>query len=274
MKKTVVLMLALAASLAAAPKIVLVAGTPSHPAGEHEFNAGVNVLQILLRQNGVEPVIVRGGWPEDVNVFANASSIVFFMDGGAKHPVIQGDRLGVLQKLMDKGVGMAALHYAVEVPKDKGGPEFLKWIGGYYETGYSTNPHNTAQIHIENPKHPIARGVRDFELRDEWYYKIRFAEPADKRVTPILTTMLPKDAPKKETVAWVREREDKGRGFGFTGAHFHRNWANENFRRVVTNAILWTAKVNVPKNGAKVEIDPADLEKGQDPGKKPRTNPI
>lgn len=272
--KTVALFIALAASLPAASKIVLVAGTPSHPAGEHEFNAGVNVLEKLLEQNGVDAVIVRGGWPEDVKVFDGAKSIVLFMDGGAKHPAVQQDRLSILQKYMDKGVGMACLHYAVEVPKDKGGPEFLKWIGGYYEDKHSTNPHNTARIHIENPKHPISRGVKDFEIRDEWYYKIRFAEPADPRVSPILTTMLPKDAPKKEPVAWIREREDKGRGFGFTGAHFHRNWADENFRRLVTNAILWTAKVNVPKSGAKVVIEAAELEKGQDPGKKPRTNPI
>ncbi|HYZ83743.1 MAG TPA: ThuA domain-containing protein [Bryobacteraceae bacterium] len=274
MMKTVALLLALAASSLAAPKIVLVAGTPSHPAGEHEFNAGVTILAKLLSQNDVEPVIVRGGWPEDVKVFDDAKSIVFYMDGGAKHPVIQEDRLSILQKLMDKGVGIACLHYAVEVPKDKGGPEFLKWIGGYYETGYSTNPHNTALVHLETPNHPISRGVKDFEINDEWYYRIRFAEPADKRVTPILTTMLPKDAPNKEVVAWVREREDKGRGFGFTGAHWHKNWANADFRRLVTNAILWTAKVNVPKNGAKVDIDPVDLEKNLDPGKKPRTKPV
>jgi len=43
-------------------------------------------------------------------------------------------------------------------------------------------------------------------------------------LTPILTTMLPKDAPVVETVGWVIERKDGGRGFGFTGGHFHTNW--------------------------------------------------
>ena len=46
---------------------------------------------------------------------------------------------------------------------------------------------------------------------------------------------------------------DGGRSFGFTGGHFHHNWANENFRRLVTNGILWTAKIEVPTGGAKVE---------------------
>ena len=56
-------------------------------------------------------------------------------------------------------------------------------------------------------------------------------------------------AREKQHLAWVTERIDGGRGFGFTGAHFHKNWADDNFRKVVLNAIAWIAKVDVPKNG-------------------------
>ena len=48
-------------------------------------------------------------------------------------------------------------------------------------------------------------------------------------------------------IAWAYERKDGGRGFGFTGGHFHRNWADENFRKVVVNAILWAAKVDAER---------------------------
>jgi hypothetical protein len=65
-------------------------------------------------------------------------------------------------------------------------------------------------------------------------------------------------------VAWAFDRADGGRSFGFTGAHFHRNWGDENFRRLVVNAILWSAKVDVPADGARVELDPADLKKNLD----------
>ena len=75
-------------------------------------------------------------------------------------------------------------------------------------------------------------------------------------------------------MAWAYERPDGGRGFGFTGGHFHRNWADENFRRVVVNAILWTAKVDVPEGGAKVEFDPADLNKNLDKKGKGEFKPI
>ena len=123
-------------------KIVLVAGRPSHGPGDHEFNAGCKLLAKCLGEvPGIEPVVVTGGWPEDESVFDGARTLVFFMDGGGGHPIIQKDHLETIQKLMDKGVGLVCMHYAVEVPKGKPGDKFLDWIGGYYETGFSTNPH-------------------------------------------------------------------------------------------------------------------------------------
>jgi hypothetical protein len=65
-------------------------------------------------------------------------------------------------------------------------------------------------------------------------------------------------------MGWAYERANGGRAFGFTGGHFHRSWADENFRRVVVNAILWTAKADVPEGGAPVKFDPADLNKNLD----------
>ena len=119
------------------------------------------------------------------------ATLVFFMDGGGGHPMIQGDHLETIQKLMDKGVGLVCLHYAVEVPKGKPGDKFLDWIGGYYETGFSTNPHWTAEFK-SFPEHPITRGVKPFAIRDEWYFNIRF-RPEMKGVTPILVAK-PDDA--------------------------------------------------------------------------------
>jgi type 1 glutamine amidotransferase len=259
-------LLTASACLAASPaKIVLVAGKPSHGPGEHEFHAGTLLLEKCLRQTkGVETLVVKRGWPEDEAVFEGARSIVLYMDGGDKHPLIQGNHLETMGKLMRKGVGLVCLHYAVEVPKDKGGAELLEWIGGYYERPYSQNPINDVAVTEESPKHAISRGWRSFEGRDEWYYRIRF-RPDDKRFTPILTTMLPKNAPNKETIAWAVERADGGRGFGFCGAHFHSNWGIPDFRRMVVNAILWSAKVEIPHAGARCDVTREDLLANLDP---------
>src|SRR3954465_7478672 len=87
-------MLARPALAADTAKIVLIAGRPSHGPGEHEFNAGCKLMAKCLSQvPGVEPVVVTGGWPEDQSVFEGARTLVFFMDGGSGHPMIQRDRL-------------------------------------------------------------------------------------------------------------------------------------------------------------------------------------
>jgi hypothetical protein len=54
---------------------------------------------------------------------------------------------------------------------------------------------------------------------------------------------------KTQTLMWGVERKDGGRGVGFTGGHYHRNWAINDFRKIVLNAIVWVAGVNVPEDG-------------------------
>jgi type 1 glutamine amidotransferase len=254
-------------------KIVLVAGQRSHGPGEHEFFAGCAILMKLLQQTpGVYPVMARDDWPKDPKeTFKDAKAVVFFMDGGDNHPVLQKGHVEEIQKLMDTGVGFVNLHYAVEYPK-KASDRVLSWLGGYYETGYSTNPHWKGDFK-DLPDHPITRGVKPFAIQDEWYYNIRFA-PDMKGVTPILKATPPdntrgtEDAKKhkgrSEITAWAFDRDNGGRSFGFTGAHFHKNWGEENFRRLVVNAILWSAKVDVPTEGAKVDLDAGELNKNLD----------
>jgi type 1 glutamine amidotransferase len=266
-----------------ATRIVLIAGNPSHGPGDHEFNAGCKLLaKCLSRVPGVEPVVVTGGWPKDESVFDGAKALIFFMDGGSGHPMIRGDHLDKLEKLVDKGVGIACLHYAVEVPRGRPGDKFLDWLGGYYETGFSTNPHWKAEI-ASLPKHPITYGVKPFAIGDEWYFNIRF-RPEMKGVTPILVAR-PDDhtrqgvsaAPRgpyrhiveakgrDEVLAWAVERPDGGRGFGFTGGHKHTNWGDPNFRKLVLNAILWTAGMDLPSSGVESQVTPAELKENLDP---------
>ena len=50
---------------------------------------------------------------------------------------------------------------------------------------------------------------------------------------------------------WGLQRPDGGRSVGFTGGHWHRNWAIDDFRKAVLNAIVWVAGMEVPKDGVK-----------------------
>ncbi len=251
--------------LAAKKKIIFIAGACSHGPGEHEHIAGCRLLSAELNKNAgnmVETAVFQG-WPTDTTVLETASSIVLYMDGGEGHLGIK--HLKHLSALMKKGIGLTCLHYAVEVPIEKGGPEFKNWLGGYFETFWSINP--TWQAEFKTlPKNPVTNGVKPFTLYDEWYYHMRFQDNM-KGVIPILTAIPPastldrKDGPhegnefvRKEQgtpqhVAWLTQRADGGRGFGFTGGHYHKNWGDANIRKLVLNGIIWTAKANVPADG-------------------------
>ncbi len=264
-------------------KVVMVAGTPSHGKGEHEFNAGSELLKKCLDANApqVLTVVYHNGWPADATAFDNADAIMLYMDGGGGHPVIQRNRLAEVDHLMKQGVGLICAHYAVEVQKDKGGPEFLRWIGGYFETYWSINPTWDMTHPILAKDHPITRGVKPFEIPDEWYYHMRFPEDM-KGVTPILSAIPPdstrngRDDPhggnpvvragkgNVEVLSWAFERPDGGRGYGFTGGHYHRNWGNDDYRKLMLNAILWVAKAEVPADGVESTVTPEDLKANLD----------
>lgn len=258
-------------------KVVFVAGAPSHAPGEHEHRAGSMLLAKELNENmpGVEAVVHYYGWPEDDAIFEGARAIVIYSDGGLGHPAIR--HLDKIQALTESGVGLVCIHYAVEVPKGVPGQRFLDWIGGYFEAHWSVNPHWLAD-YAALPDHPITRGVAPFELQDEWYYHMRFRDGMEG-VTPILTALPPDssltrpDGPhsgnphvreavargEMQHTAWAATHANGARGFGITGGHFHRSWANDSMRRLVLNAIVWTAGVEVPAGGVSTET-PTDEE--------------
>jgi hypothetical protein len=285
-----VLLAALGGSLAttaAERKLVLLAGRPSHPPGAHEFRAGALLLQqCLAGVSGLTTLVYSNGWPQDPAALEGADAVVIYADGGGGHPGIQGERLQLLDRLARKGVGIGMMHYACEVPKDKGGKEWLEWIGGYYEDRLSCNPMWTPRYE-RFPDHPICRGVEPFGPLDEWYFNIRF-RPDMEGVTSILVARPSdqvRDGPyvwpkgpyahvqankgRDEVMMWAVERPGGGRGFGFTGGHYHANWGDANFRKVILNALLWLAKADVPEHGAQSAVAEDDLKKNLDPkGKK------
>ena len=121
-------------------------------------------------------------------------------------------------------------------------------MGGSYEVGLSQNPINVAKVTPVANGHPITRGCGGYIAEDEWYFDIRL-RPNDANVVPILTGKLPPRDPQDKVLSWAYTRPDGGRGFGFTGGHFHKNWHIESFRKMVLNGIVWTAGIEVPQGG-------------------------
>lgn len=271
-----------AADAPAAGRIVFLAGPDSHGPLAHEHEAGSLLLAQAVRERraDIETINVYGGWPVDESVFDGASAIVMYCDGGKRHLV--NAHLAAFKRLVDAGVGIVSLHYCVEVPKDSpSATAMLDAIGGYFETDWSVNPHWEADFR-RLPQHPVTRGVVPFTLLDEWYFNMRFVTGM-ANVTPILSAVAPahtmqrkngphsgNDAVRRlvaqgvpQVVAWAYERPGGGRGFGYTGGHFHANWDNDNARNLVTNAILWSAGMAPAVTPSGTGGGPANASPGQ-----------
>ena len=148
-------------------KLVLIAGAPSHGPGAHEHRAGSLLLQrCLLGVPDLEVQVHTGGWVADEADLEGVDAIAIYADGGNGRPILVDDRLETLGRLVARGVGIALMHWAVELPSGRGADLIDAWIGGHYEHMFSCNPIWSPRFD-SLPEHPITRGVQPFEIKDE-----------------------------------------------------------------------------------------------------------
>lgn len=248
--------------------MLLVAGDPSHAKGEHEFLDNATLLADTLNDagSGLEARVIEG-FPSP-ETLATADTLFIFSDGLEDH-VARG-HLQDLEQHVAKGGGLGIIHFALEPPDEAMGQFFDHVLGGHFVINHSVNPIWTLKEPILTD-HPIANGVELESVEDEWYYHIRFAH----EVEPILQGHPPLDSlgtdgprsgnpsvrkalheNRPQTLAWVRTTESGTRAFAFTGGHWHFNFGDEHYRRLLLNAILWTAKLEVPNEGVAFEAVP------------------
>ena len=194
--------------------------------------------------------------------FAKADVCVIYSDGWNRSVLKGGDRLKQIERFMNAGKGVLRIHWATgSDPAEKERHRAL--FGGNMESDYSV--HST----LWNQKfalgeHPITFGMKPFELVDECYFFMRWADEKKTGVVDILTakpgpnfqagSVTPKsresmqrDEP--QTIAWAFSRPKGGRAFSYTGGHFHWDWANDQARKMILNAIAWGGGREVPKDG-------------------------
>jgi type 1 glutamine amidotransferase len=277
--RSLLLLLFATSALAAEPAHVLIVVGPSkHPPGTHEVLASAKVIKHCLETMTNVPaakVDLFQEWPKDPALLAAASTIVFTGDSFPPNRFPDPKKnLADLDAMMKRGCGIVCVHYATgllaEDVRPNGEHPLLHWMGGYFAN--RSCPHHVSIARISEsatvspaaPQHPIVRGWKEFTLKDEPYIKNYFSAPGNKaggtgdqpaaNVTVLATSMLPPDAPKAEPVAWCIERADGGRGFGIVMPHFYHNWKVEDLRRFIMNGIVWTAKLEVPKDGVQTTL--------------------
>ena len=253
-------------------KIVLIAGPKDHGGpGAHEYEKDLVLLKKCLETSpdvpgvSAEVYVVRG--PRDAKQFKDAATIVIHSSGDqradethsifpihdkanpeATYSEADSRYAEQLDRAMKRGTGIVVLHYSLIVENPRSRSYLLDWIGGYHRSGLSQVKVDRSEATPVKTAHPILRGVRPWTTDHEYYFN-QYLPESDKRRVPILTTMMPSDNPQRHVIAWAVEREDGGRGFAFTGGHFHENMLLDDYRRMILGAILWTAKIPVPEGG-------------------------
>jgi type 1 glutamine amidotransferase len=252
--------------------IVLVAGEKSHgPVGNgiHDYGWSARLLKVMLDNSNIkDQVRVRvylDNGPADLRTYDRADTIMIVSDGRdgdkfAEAPHLAStERVRYFDRLLKRGCGFMTFHFSTFTP-EKYADQVLDWSGGYFrweEDGKrkwsSAIRTLEGEVQLGTPEHPIARGVKPFRLREEFYYNIRLRK--DGSLKPILVVPALKGRePDGDVVAWAHEREGGGRGFGTTCGHFYDNWKNDSFRKVILNALAWTAHVEVPREGVEARL--------------------
>lgn len=143
--------------------------------------------------------------------------------------------------LLEKGVGLVVWHHALANCQDW--PEFEKIAGGKFwlqagernavKIPASGTGGGKVKLHIEDAQHPITKGLADFELQDETYNRQTFCDGIHLLVST--------DHPSSDkSIAWVHQY-GPARVFGCQSGHDAKVWNDETFRRLLGQAIRWTA---------------------------------
>ncbi|WP_197442710.1 ThuA domain-containing protein [Lignipirellula cremea] len=240
-------------------KVLFVGKQPDHPYGSHMYLHTCGMLaECLTHTAGVETV-VSDGWPKDPKTLQGVTTIVVYTTPGAEF-LLDGPHRDQFAGMMKRGVGLVTLHWASAIRQanvERLGPIWLGVLGGTWvsNVGLHTGESRLEQL---QPEHPICRGWKPYDLHDEYYL--------NPTITPQAAPLLQVTAKEKPVVVgWTFEREGGGRSFGTTLGHYYRNFEREPFRQMVVNGILWTAQLEVPAQGASIQVSAAKLSLPPDP---------
>jgi type 1 glutamine amidotransferase len=248
-------------SLAEGPKRLLLLGQGSdgHPPQTHEYLPGLKVLEKCLRPvDGLGVTVLRADepWDKGPELLKSADGVVIFLAEGAQWLQADSKRQEAFSNLAKRGGGLVVLHWGMGTKDAKNIDGFLQLLGGCHGGPDRKFKVLEADAKVVDHKHPISTRLNDFRARDEFYYHLKFSKSKNS-IQPIL--QVPIDGT-LETVAWAWERPEGGRSFGFSGLHFHDNWRLPEYRRLVAQAVLWTLKLPIPKEGLAVEVTEEDLK--------------
>lgn len=159
------------------------------------------------------------------------------------HQEIAEDARTDLVNVLKRGKGAIVLHHALA--NYQGWDEWLRIAGGRFrlgetEQGGVKRPASTwkddvsFRVKIADKKHPVTRGLDDFDVVDETY--------GDFDVLPSVKPLLKTDeSTSGKIIAWAHVY-GRSRVVTIQGGHGPSAWQNPSFRRLLDQALRWAAR--------------------------------
>lgn len=226
-----------AADKATDAKINVVVVTGGHGFEEKPF------LAVFETMDGI--TFTHAPQKDDSELFEDTSqwkyNVIVLYNMGQK---ISEKRRKNFMALLQKGVGVVTMHHALACWQDW--PDFAnKIVGGKFylkdteengvvrkTSGYKHGVDFT--VHIEDPNHPITKGLKDFAIHDETYCRYS--------VSPKVHVITTTDEPTCEkAIGWTLGCGPARTCYLING-HDAKAYENPNYLKLVSNAIRWAAK--------------------------------
>ncbi len=214
------------------PKVRVLIVTGGHAFQQEPFFAMFDTMSGIEYKHVPYPQAAELFGPE---LTANCDVIVFYDMWNKPLTAEQKERF---LKMLDKGIGIVALHHTLAAHQDWpvwskliGGMFYVKAVPGKSRSGWRHG--QTIPVHIEDPDHPITKGMNDFTIQDETYNKY----DTDESAHVLLTTEHPLS---DRELAWVKSY-GKCRVFYLQLGHDQHAYGHPAYRTLVERAINWSA---------------------------------
>ena len=217
-------------------RVFLRAGEKTHNPvanGMHDYPAFLADWSKILLERGV---LTDGAlhFPTAEELARTDVLIIYKGDGGTCNAAERA----ILEPYIKRGGGLVVLHDGM----CSDDPNWFAQIAGaakqHGEPNYSPGP---LKVHIVDREHPITRGMTDFEIDDEAFFRLR--------KTPEMHVLLEAPLPMNGEVhpqAWTYEKTVAGgephRSFVWMQGHYPANFLKEGPRDLILRGIAWAGK--------------------------------
>lgn len=220
-----------------------------------EYSLAERIVQDLAKKHNFEVTCTKDGrvfLPETIaqyDAFLFETTEDLTKEGGDKHPPMPADGKKTLLDAISKGKGFVGCHCASDTfhsadrswkNQDKNDKDpYIAMLGGEF---YRHGPQQKARMHVVDDSFPATKGLKDFEIQEEWY--------ALKNFAPDLHVLLVQETDGMRGAEYVRPNYPatwahmfgEGRVFYTSLGHREDVWESERFHKILLGALAWATR--------------------------------